>query len=99
MINVQLKYETKDAALVDLMRKGWKMGEDGSVHKKGHHIVFLGTLYDATGKTSTDDEGFEYPEVEAIDGYHLDILCPKCEAGCYNALTVKTPKHKWSGHE
>lgn len=96
MINVQLKYETRDAAIVDLMRHGWQMDEYGNVYKKGHHIVFLGTLYDATGNILTDDEGFEHPEVAAIDGYHIDILCPECEAGCYKALDVKTPKHRWS---
>ena len=33
----------------------------------------IGTIYRPTGNTLTDDEGNEYPEQEALDGFHVNI--------------------------
>ena len=33
----------------------------------------VGTIYRPTGNTLTDDEGFEYPEQAALDGFHVNI--------------------------
>lgn len=33
----------------------------------------VGTIYRPTGNTLTDDEGNEYPEQEALDGFHVNI--------------------------
>ena len=33
----------------------------------------IGTIYKPTGKTLTDSEGFEYPEQEAIEGFHVNF--------------------------
>ena len=33
----------------------------------------IGAIYEATGKTLTDDEGNEYPEMAAVAGYHANL--------------------------
>jgi len=33
----------------------------------------IGAIYRPTGNTLTDDEGNEYPEQKALDGYHVNI--------------------------
>tara|TARA_R100000773_G_C4218510_1_gene116969 strand:+ start:950 stop:1378 length:429 start_codon:yes stop_codon:yes gene_type:complete len=33
----------------------------------------IGSIYEATGKTLTDDEGNEYPEMAAVPGYHANL--------------------------
>jgi len=33
----------------------------------------IGVIYRPTGNTLTDDEGNEYPEQEALDGFHVNI--------------------------
>jgi hypothetical protein len=36
-------------------------------------IDVVGVLHEATGVTLTDDEGMEYPEMAALDGWHINI--------------------------
>ncbi len=36
-------------------------------------IDVVGTLHEATGNTLTDSEGMEYPEMQAMDGWHINI--------------------------
>ena len=36
-------------------------------------IDVVGVLHEATGVTITDDEGMEYPEMAALDGWHVNI--------------------------
>jgi hypothetical protein len=33
----------------------------------------IGAIYEATGKTLSDDEGNEYPEMAAVAGYHANL--------------------------
>ena len=49
-----------------------------------YHII--GTVYKATGTMLVDEEGFEYPEQVAVDGYHVNVLGGDEEL---NAYTVK----------
>ena len=36
-------------------------------------IDVVGTLYEPTGSTLTDEEGMEYPEMQAMTGWHVNI--------------------------
>lgn len=36
-------------------------------------IDVVGVLHEATGNTLTDDGGMEYPEMAAVDGWHVNI--------------------------
>ena len=34
----------------------------------------IGTIYKASGVMLTDEEGNEYPEMKALEGYHVNVL-------------------------
>ena len=36
-------------------------------------IDVVGTLHEPTGNTLTDDDGMEYPEMQAMSGWHVNI--------------------------
>lgn len=36
-------------------------------------ISVVGTIYEPTGNTLTDSDGFDYPEMAAITGYHVNF--------------------------
>jgi len=36
-------------------------------------IDVVGTLHEATGNTLTDEDGVEYPEMQAMTGWHVNI--------------------------
>ena len=36
-------------------------------------IDVVGTLHEATGNTLTDEDGMEYPEMQAMTGWHVNI--------------------------
>ena len=38
-----------------------------------YSIDVVGVLHEATGVTITNDDGMEYPEMEALDGWHVNI--------------------------
>ena len=51
--------------------------EDGDpylvTHSHDYAIDVVGTLHEPTGTMLTDDEGNEYPEMAAVDGWHVNI--------------------------
>ena len=62
----------------------------------GQALDIIGVIYKPTGTTLTDEEGFEYPEMAAIDGYHANLIA---EAGL-DLPTIEapaTPYRIWSG--
>ena len=42
-------------------------------HTHDYAIDFVGVIYEPTGKMLTDAEGFEYPEMALLDGYHVNV--------------------------
>ena len=57
--------------------------EDGNkfLHStKAIGVDEVGTIYTPTGNTLTDDDGNEYPETEAVTGYHLNLRKMRDEA-------------------
>ena len=66
-------------------------------------LDIIGEVYQKTGATVTTDDGDEYPEFAAIEGFHANLkarltdeqeaLLPLLDA------TPKTPMHKWAGDE
>jgi len=62
----------------------------------GQALDIIGTIYKPTGNTLTDEEGMEYPEMAAIDGYHANLIA---EAGL-DLPTIEapaTPYRVWAG--
>ncbi|MDC0292438.1 hypothetical protein OAL29_00880 [Candidatus Binatia bacterium] len=63
----------------------------------GQALDIIGTIYTPTGNTLTDDEGMEYPEMTAVDGFHANM---KADAGIEGLPTIDapaTPYRKWAG--
>ena len=38
-----------------------------------HNIDTIGVIYKPTGATLTGEDGIEYPEMQAIDGWHVNV--------------------------
>ena len=49
--------------------------EDGEfvLNTSDYSIDIVGTLHEPTGATLTDDDGMEYPEMQAMTGWHVNI--------------------------
>jgi hypothetical protein len=60
------------------------------------NIDVIGTIYKPTGTMLTNEEGMEYPEMEAIEGWHINIRHSSSapELDQY-AVDVKTPSRIW----
>ena len=65
-------------------------------------LDIIGTMYRETGTMLTDGEGMEYPEMEAIDGYHANLREELTDEQVALLPTVDapaTPYRKWAGDE
>lgn len=58
----------------------------------------IGTIYQPTGVMLTDSDGNEYPEMEAIPGYHVNTPEPVPEWDAYRIYPV-TPSRVYAGKE
>ena len=58
----------------------------------------IGTIYESDGTTSIDPEGNEYPNMVAVEGYHVNILEPD-DASIIEpyVITVNTPSVTFAG--
>lgn len=43
------------------------------MHTADYAIDIVGVIHEPTGNALTDDEGNEYPEMAAMDGWHINI--------------------------
>ena len=67
-----------------------------------HEYTFdiVGLIYRATEETETDEEGNEYPVMEAIEGWHVNYLGDLPEAlVSYELEEPSTPARVFAGHE
>ena len=60
-------------------------------------LDMIGTIYQKSGTILTDDEGNEYPEMIAIDGFHANIKTDKVVTGLPTIDAPQTPYRKWLG--
>ena len=67
-----------------------------------YSIDIVGALHEATGVTLTNNEGMEYPEMAALDGWHVNIrlsgdgLRNEIEAlNVSHGVTPDAPKRVW----
>ena len=60
----------------------------------------IGPIYVKTGNTLTDSEGFEYPETQAVAGFHANLREELTDAQVAALPTVSapaTPYRIWAG--
>jgi hypothetical protein len=60
-------------------------------------LDMIGTIYQESGTMLTDDEGNEYPEMIAIDGFHANLKTDKVVEGLPTIDAPTTPYRKWLG--
>jgi hypothetical protein len=68
-------------------------------------VTVLPTLHEPTGETLTDGEGFEYPEMAPLPGYHVNVLVHPDHDAAYRAALAdvlidpppETPHVKYAG--
>ena len=63
-------------------------------------LDIIGTMYRETGTMLTTEDGMEYPETEAISGYHANLredLTAAQEAELPTVDAPATPYRKWAG--
>ena len=71
---IRLKTGSEREMLNALLAAGLLFIDDSLVTNTGNYFVSVrGTLYKNTGVMLLDDEGNEYPEKVAIDGWHANL--------------------------
>ena len=63
-------------------------------------LDIIGTMYRETGNMLTTEDGMEYPETEAISGYHAnlrEVLTTAQESELPTVAAPATPYRKWAG--
>ena len=67
-----------------------------------HAFDIVGLIHKATGNMLTDDEGFEYPEMAPVDGWHINLRIRgdymRTEAEAIDAVSgvePSTPHRTW----
>ena len=82
--------------------------EDGEFVKTGAYewrslsnmLDIIGTMYSETGNMLTTDDGNEYPETEAMTGFHANLrenLTAEQEAALPTIAAPATPYRIWAG--
>jgi hypothetical protein len=100
-----LKFESQEQAQSILYRKEGvvEVNEElGIEANEGYDVAnydnidVIGTIYKPTGAMLKNEEGMDYPEMKAIDGYHVNIRnyteAPELDA---YAVNVSTPSRIW----
>ncbi len=79
------------------------VNDDGEIITASHNhcMDLIGTLYTETGETITDDDGNEYAETEAIDGYHVNLRVKDDYLTGLESLAVEvnSPSVKFAGED
>ena len=58
----------------------------------------IGKLYTPTGAVLTDEEGMEYPETIAVEGFHVNTLPEWITEECKPfVVSVNTPSRMYAG--
>ena len=60
-------------------------------------LDMIGIIYQESSTMLTDDEGNEYPEMIAVDGFHANIKTDKVVTGLPTIDAPQTPYRKWLG--
>ena len=62
----------------------------------GVALDVIGTIYKPSGNMLTDAEGFEYPEMLPIDGFHANLIAEEGIEGLPEIVAPNTPYRVWA---
>ena len=78
----------------------WEPSGDFEWQADTQMLDVIGPIYVKTGNTLTDREGFEYPETQAVAGFHANLREELTDAQVAALPTVSapaTPYRIWAG--
>ena len=64
---------TNEAAMLTVLSAFYNEEGEFVSNTADYAIDVIGTIYEATGVTLTDGNGMDYPEMAALDGWHVNI--------------------------
>lgn len=99
MIYYYLKTTDENALWIALSNAGLAVQEEDQWRCTALALDIIGTIYSPTGNTLTDDEGFEYPEMTAIEGFHANLITTEEVDNLPTIEKPTTPYRKWAGQE
>ena len=66
-----------EAGLTTTLYEFCEVDEEGNreliMHSRDHCFDIVGVIHKPSGQTLVDSEGNEYPEMVAVDGYHVNL--------------------------
>ena len=62
-----------EASMTTVLSAFYNEDDEFVSNTSDYSIDIVGTLHETTGNTLTDDDGMEYPEMQAMDGWHVNI--------------------------
>jgi hypothetical protein len=62
-----------EASMTTVLSAFYNEDDEFVPNTSDYSIDIVGTLHEPTGATLTDDEGMEYPEMQAMTGWHVNI--------------------------
>ena len=93
---------TNEAAMLTVLSQFYNEEGEFVSNTADYAIDVIGTISEPTGNTLTDDDGMEYPEMQALDGWHVNIrLSSDAMRDAVEALDVSVgvtpdaPKRMW----
>jgi hypothetical protein len=91
-----------EASMTTVLSAFYNEDDEFVSNTSDYSIDIVGTLHEPTGNTLTDDEGMEYPEMQAMTGWHVNIrltgnaVRETVEAlDATHGVTPETPKRIW----
>lgn len=64
----------------------------------GQELDIIGIIYKETGNMLTGEEGLEYPEMAAIQGFHANMIAnTDADLSAISVEAPVTPYRKWAG--
>lgn len=96
-LDIHLKFPNEATATSLMLATGLlRQVEDQIVQGQGQMIDIIGPIYKPTGVILTDEEGFEYPEMADIGGWHINMRGELPEAlQPYKITVTGTPYRIW----
>jgi len=93
---------TNEAAMTTILSDFYNEEDEFISNTANYAIDIVGTLSEPTGNTLTDDNDMEYPEMQDLDGWHVNIRLIGDEVreavealNETHGVTPSTPKRIW----
>ena len=87
---------TNEASMATVLSDFYNEEGELVLNTPDYAIDIVGTIYEPTGVILTDAEGLDYPEMQALTGWHLNIRTYN-DMSAYEEYFVSptTPSRKW----